>query len=66
MSAIIAFGNPLLDTIVKLDDEALLKKFNLALDGQKEVLQKEMRVLHNHIKGYEISAKVGLTGLFLL
>lgn len=53
MSAIIAFGNPLLDTIVILNDDTLLQKFNLTPDGQKEVSQTEMLVLHNHVKGYE-------------
>ncbi|EFA07316.1 adenosine kinase [Tribolium castaneum] len=50
---IVAFGNPLLDTIVLLKSDALLKKYCLEKDGQKEVSQSEMKALVADLEEYE-------------
>lgn len=43
--AIIAFGNPLLDILVVLQNDALLKKYNLKGDGETELCEKKMQEL---------------------
>lgn len=43
------FGNPLLDITVKIEDDKLLKKYNLNRDDQKEISVKEMNSLLNDI-----------------
>ena len=50
MKRVIAFGNPLLDTIVLLQDKSLLEKYNLDVDGQKEISLSEMEALKEDIK----------------
>lgn len=47
---VVGFGNPLLDTIVKLEDNSLLQKYNLEEDGQKEVSKSDMKALVEDIK----------------
>lgn len=41
--AVVAFGNPLLDIIVHLDNDEILNKFNLKVDGQQEVSQEKIQ-----------------------
>lgn len=43
------FGNPLLDITVKIQDDKLLRKYNLNKDDQKEILVEEMNHLLNDI-----------------
>jgi adenosine kinase len=59
MKKIVAFGNPLLDTIVLIEDDVLLKKYNLKSDGQKEISQDEMKSLMNDIDEYEKTVTAG-------
>ena len=39
---VMAFGNPLLDIILKEDENNLLTKYNLKIDGATELEEKEM------------------------
>lgn len=39
---LIIFGNPLLDITVQIKDDELLKKYQLEVDGQKEVPLEEL------------------------
>ncbi|XP_066249087.1 adenosine kinase-like [Euwallacea similis] len=52
---LIAFGNPLLDITVTSKQHVLylLGKYNLKLDGQKEITKTEMTSLTEDIRGYE-------------
>ncbi|RZC37752.1 PfkB domain containing protein [Asbolus verrucosus] len=59
MNRIVAFGNPLLDTIVLMKDNTLLKKYNLKSDGQKEIAQNEMKSLMEDIKSYGKTMSAG-------
>lgn len=43
--AIVAFGNPLLDILVILQNDDLLKKYNLKPDGETELCEKKMQEL---------------------
>lgn len=43
--AILAFGNPLLDTYVTLNSDNLLKKYNLTVDGETELPEEQMQEL---------------------
>ncbi|XP_029174849.1 adenosine kinase-like [Nylanderia fulva] len=43
--AIIAFGNPLLDILVIVKNEDLLKKYNLKIDGEMELCEEKMQEL---------------------
>lgn len=43
--AVIAFGNPLLDIFVVLQDDDLLKKYNLKMDGETELCEKKLQEL---------------------
>ncbi|KAG7204790.1 hypothetical protein KM043_005197 [Ampulex compressa] len=45
LPAIIAFGNPLVDTLVVLKNDDLLKKYNLTLDGEMELSDKKIQEL---------------------
>ncbi|KAG5890914.1 hypothetical protein JTB14_024911 [Gonioctena quinquepunctata] len=49
---IAAFGNPLLDTTIFIEDDHLLKKYNLQEDGQKEITKSQMENLTSDISGY--------------
>lgn len=42
---VMAFGNPLLDIILTKDDNDLLSKYNLKIDGETELEEKEMEQL---------------------
>ncbi|KAJ3648688.1 hypothetical protein Zmor_020471 [Zophobas morio] len=59
MKRVIAFGNPLLDTIVLLQDKSLLEKYNLDVDGQKEISLSEMEALKEDIKDYDKTVTAG-------
>lgn len=50
MKNIVAFGNPLLDTIVFIANNQLLSKYELEKDGQKEISSEEMKNLTEDIK----------------
>ncbi|KAL6425938.1 hypothetical protein ACFW04_008919 [Cataglyphis niger] len=43
--AIVAFGNPLLDILVILKNDELLKKYNLKIDGETELCEEKMQEL---------------------
>ncbi|EZA60860.1 hypothetical protein DMN91_008028 [Ooceraea biroi] len=43
--AIIAFGNPLLDIFVMLENDDLFKKYNLKTDGETELCEEKMQEL---------------------
>lgn len=43
--AIIAFGNPLLDILVILENDDLLKKYNLKVDGETELCEAKIQEL---------------------
>lgn len=43
--AIIAFGNPLLDILVILKNDELIKKYNLKIDGETELCEKKLQEL---------------------
>lgn len=43
--AVVAFGNPLLDIYVKLENDDLLKKYNLSADGEMELSAAKMQEL---------------------
>jgi len=43
--AIIAFGNPLLDVLVILKNDELIKKYNLKIDGEMELCEKKLQEL---------------------
>lgn len=45
MVLIAGFGNPLLDVIIHLDDNNILKKYNLKEDGEKEISKNEMKTI---------------------
>lgn len=49
MKKVVAFGNPLLDTTIFIYDTILLDKYNLKLDGQKEITENEMKRLSQDI-----------------
>ncbi|CAH1163651.1 unnamed protein product [Phaedon cochleariae] len=53
MKRVVAFGNPLLDTTVFINDSYLLNKYNLQDDGQKEIGLEEMERLSSDIKSYK-------------
>ena len=42
---VMAFGNPLLDIILTEDENDLLAKYNLRVDGQTELEEEEMEKL---------------------
>lgn len=50
MNKIIAFGNPLLDTLVRIPNDDILRKHNLKQDDQKEITRPEMELLLQDIK----------------
>ncbi|XP_011861477.1 PREDICTED: adenosine kinase isoform X2 [Vollenhovia emeryi] len=43
--AVIAFGNPLLDILVVLKNDELIKKYNLKVDGETELCEKRLQEL---------------------
>lgn len=43
--AVIAFGNPLLDILVILKNDELIKKYNLKIDGETELCEKKLQEL---------------------
>lgn len=49
---IVGVGNILLDITVQVQDDALLKKYNLKEDHHTEFNDDEMRRLSNDIEGY--------------
>lgn len=49
MVVVAGFGNPLFDVTVKIKDDALLKKYNLKEDSQKEISQNDMKCLFDDI-----------------
>lgn len=53
MKKVVAFGNPLLDTTIFIYDTILLDKYNLKLDGQKEITDNEMKRLSQDIFSYQ-------------
>ncbi|KAJ8971814.1 hypothetical protein NQ317_004844 [Molorchus minor] len=59
MKTIVAFGNPLLDTTVFVDDNLLLNKYNLKEDGQKEITKEEMQRICKDISSYNQHQSAG-------
>lgn len=45
VAAIIAFGNPLLDIFISLQNKDLLTKYNLTVDGETELPKEKMQEL---------------------
>lgn len=56
---IIAFGNALLDTVVKIPDETLLKTHNIQLNGAREITECELKVIEENVRKYEKSESAG-------
>ncbi|CAG9863172.1 unnamed protein product [Phyllotreta striolata] len=50
MKNLVVFGNPLLDTIVFINDNSLLDKYNLEKDGQKELSSEEMKRITEDVR----------------
>jgi hypothetical protein len=44
---LLVFGNPLLDVTINIEDEDLLKKYNLDRNGQAEVPLEKLQLLFN-------------------
>ncbi|XP_018567527.1 adenosine kinase 2 [Anoplophora glabripennis] len=59
MKKVVAFGNPLLDTTISVYDTVLLDKYNLKLDGQKEIAENEMKRLSQDVSGYQQHISAG-------
>lgn len=49
---IAAFGNPILDMYVVVENTELLDKFNLEPDGQKEISRQEFIKISDYLKMY--------------
>lgn len=54
-----AFGNPLLDTIIHTTDDTLLLKYDIPVNSQKELNYKEMNQLIAEIEGMEKTVTLG-------
>lgn len=53
MKTILAFGNPLLDITISSKNQVLqlIQKYNLKIDGQKEISKSDMNLLSKDIEG---------------
>lgn len=53
MKTILAFGNPLLDITISSKNHVLqlVQKYNLKIDGQKEISKSDMNLLSKDIEG---------------
>ncbi|XP_072388908.1 uncharacterized protein [Diabrotica undecimpunctata] len=56
---IVAFGNPLLDTIVTVKDTTLIQKYDLPIDSQKEVPLYLLKQLLQDVKDMETTCAAG-------
>ncbi|CAH0552176.1 unnamed protein product [Brassicogethes aeneus] len=59
MKTLVGFGNPLLDTIVNLNNNDLLDKYGLEADGQKEVDEVVMQSIFNDISSLDKTQTAG-------
>lgn len=64
--AIIAFGNPLLDIFVVLQNDDLLKKYNLRMDGETELCETKIQELITDLPPELMSIFVGVCFVFAL
>lgn len=64
--AIIAFGNPLLDIFVVLENDDLLKKYNLRMDDETELCETKIQELIADLPSELMSIFVGVYLVFAL
>lgn len=64
--AIIAFGNPLLDILVMLKNDELIKKHNLKIDGETELCEKKLQELIADLPPELMNIFVGMHSVFAL
>lgn len=58
-----AFGNPILDMYVVVEDTEVLDKFNLEYDGQKEITRDEFIEISDYFKGRNAKIKYSPGGV---